>query len=245
MIDINCDLGEGEPVEKTRRFLRWVTSANIACGGHAGSEHSMRTCLRLCGNSGVKAGAHPGFTDRENFGRNEMAISPSGLASLIESQAGDLERLAREEKTPLSHIKLHGALYHAVERDDRLSRAYAAFVKERFPGMRILAFPSGHVVPAARRLGIEAWGEIFSDRAYRADGNLLSRSHSGAVLQDIREIKARMETFFSTGNLPLSDGKRIKIAAQTVCVHADSPGALRIARLLAKLSASARHSCTR
>jgi UPF0271 protein len=238
MMDINCDLGEGEPVEKTRRLLRWVTSANIACGGHAGSMHTMRSCLRLCIELAVNTGAHPGFADREGFGRKEMPVSPSDLESLIESQAGGLERLAVEEKTSISHIKLHGALYHIVDRDRRLSAVYAEFVKERFPGIRIFASPNGYVIPAARRLGVEAWGEVFSDRGYTADGGLVARSEPGAVLEDIDEIRMRMQMFLSTGRLPLKNGETVKIAAQTVCVHADSPGALRIARLLAKLCSS-------
>ena len=245
MMDINCDLGEGEPVEKTRRLLRWLTSANIACGGHAGSMRTMRSCLRLCIERGVNAGAHPGFVDRGAFGRKEMPISPSDLESLIESQAGGLELLADEEKISISHIKLHGALYHVVERDRRLSEVYAEFVKERFPGMRILASPNGCVIPTAGRLGVEAWGEIFSDRAYVADGGLIPRSEAGAVLGNIAEIKVRMEMFLSTGRLPLKNGDTVKIAAQTVCVHADSPSALRIARLLAKLFSSAPHPCRR
>ena len=245
MMDINCDLGEGEPAERTRRLLRWVTSANIACGGHAGSPHTMRRCLRLCVELGVKAGAHPGFVDRKNFGRREMPISPSDLESLIESQAGGLELLADREKIPISHIKLHGALYHVVERDRRLSGVYAGFVKERFPGMRILASPNGCVIPTARRHGVEAWGEIFSDRAYTAGGDLVPRSQPGAVLQDLTEIRMRIERFLSTGGLPLKNGKTVKIDAQTVCVHADSPGALRIARLLAKLCSSAPRSYRR
>ncbi len=245
MIDINCDLGEGEPIEKTRRLLRWVTSANIACGGHAGSVRTMRSCLRLCGEFGVNAGAHPGFVDRENFGRKEMPISPSDLVSLIESQVSGLKLLAGEKKIPIPHIKLHGALYHVVERDRRLSDVYVGFVKERFPGMRILASPNGCVISTAERLGLEAWAEIFSDRAYTAGGGLIPRSEPGAVLQDLTEIKMRMETFLSTGRLPLENGDAVKISAQTVCVHADSPGALRIARLLAKLCSSAPESCRR
>jgi UPF0271 protein len=245
MIDINCDLGEGEPIKKTRRVLRWVTSANIACGGHAGSAHTMRACLRLCVELGVNAGAHPGFVDRENFGRKEMPISPSELKSLIESQAGGLELMANKEKIAISHIKLHGALYHVVERDRRLSAVYVGFVRERFPGMRILASPNGCVIPAAGRLGVEAWGEIFSDRAYMAGGALIPRNEPGAVLRDIAEIRMRLEMFFSTGRLPLKNGNTVKIAAQTVCVHADSPSALQIARLLAKLCSSAPHSYRR
>lgn len=238
MMDINCDLGEGEPIARTRRLLRWVTSANIACGGHAGSVRTMRSCLRLCGKFGVNAGAHPGFVDPRNFGRIEMPVSPADLVSLIESQVGGLELLAGEEGVPVSHIKLHGALYHLVERDRRLSDVYVGFVKERFPGMRILASPNGCVISTAERLGLEVWAEVFSDRAYTAGGDLMPRSEPGAVLRDLAEIKMRMETFLATGGLPLKNGSIVKISAQTICVHADSPGALRIARLLAKLCTS-------
>jgi UPF0271 protein len=241
-MDINCDLGEGEPLAKTRRFMRWVTSANIACAGHAGNSDTMHCCLQLCKEAGVNAGAHPGFVDREYRGRRNMGISVSDLQSLIESQAGALERMADQEKISISHIKLHGALYHIVEQDERLSEAYVVFVKERFPGIRIFAFPSGRVLPTARRLGMQVWGEIFADRAYEADGSLRSRAEAGALLEDFGEIRMRMETFLSTGRLPLKDGTTIKINAQTVCVHADSPGALRTARLLAKLCSSGPHS---
>jgi UPF0271 protein len=237
-MDINCDLGEGEPVEKTRRLLRWVSSANIACGGHAGTVGTMRSCLRLCRELGVNAGAHPGFVDKQSFGRKETDIIPSDLESLIESQVGALVVLAGGEKISVSHVKLHGALYHVVERDPRLSGAYAGFVKKHFPGMRIFASPNGRVIAAAARLGVEAWGEIFSDRAYTAGGDLVPRSQPGAVLEDVEEIRTRMKEFLSTGRLPLKNGKTIKMAARTVCVHADSPGALRIARLLAELCAS-------
>lgn len=235
MMDINCDLGEGEPLAKTRRILRWVTSANIACGGHAGSERTMRSCLRLCNQLGINAGAHPGFEDRRNFGRREEAISLPKFQALIEFQAGKLAVLAEEEKIRISHIKLHGALYHAVERDEGLARGYAAFVKERFPGARIIASPRGEVIPAAMHLGVEAWGELFSDRAYTAEGDLVPRSQPDAILRDFAEIRGRMETFRSSGCLPAKGGKLVAIAARTVCIHADSPGALRIARLLAAL----------
>jgi 5-oxoprolinase (ATP-hydrolysing) subunit A len=235
MMDINCDLGEGEPIERTHRLLRWVSSANIACGGHAGTVRTMRSCLQLCVELGVNAGAHPGFVDPDGFGRKETAITPSDLKSLIESQVGSLVLLADEEKISISHVKLHGALYHVVERDPRLSEVYVGFVKGHFPGMRIFASPNGLVIPTAARLGVEAWGEIFSDRAYTADGDLVPRGQSGAVLEDIEEIRARTNEFLSTGRLRLNSGKTIKVAARTICVHADSPGALRIARLLAGL----------
>jgi 5-oxoprolinase (ATP-hydrolysing) subunit A len=235
MMDINCDLGEGEPLAKTRRILRWVTSANIACGGHAGSERTMRACLKLCHHLGVNAGAHPGFEDRKNFGRKEEAISLPQLQALIGCQAGRLSALAEDENIAISHIKLHGALYHVVEHDKELALGFAAFVKDRFAGVRILASPNGEVIPAARRCGVEAWGELFSDRAYNADGELVPRSQPGAILRDLAEIRTRIETFRWSGRVPASNGKLIPIAARTVCIHADSPAALRIARMLATL----------
>ena len=235
MIDINCDLGEGEPVEKTRRLLRWVTSANIACGGHAGSTATMRTCLKLCAGLGVNAGAHPGFVDREGFGRRESPVSASDLESLVESQAGGLKVIADQEKISIAHIKLHGALYHVVERDEQLAGAYVRIVRQRFRGMRVIASPKGCVIPVAKRLGVEAWGEIFADRAYAADGTLVPRGKPGAYVHDLAIIRMRMETFLRTNEVILEDGRRVKIAARTICVHADSPGALRIARLLSRL----------
>ena len=239
MMDINCDLGEGEPIARTRRILRWVTSANIACGGHAGSVRTMRSCLRLCGKFGVNAGAHPGFVDPGEFRAHRDACFPCGLESLIESQVGRFGTAGGREKvfrSPTSSSM--GRFTMLVERDRRLSDVYVGFVKERFPGMRILASPNGCVISTAERLGLEVWAEVFSDRAYTAGGDLMPRSEPGAVLRDLAEIKMRMETFLATGGLPLKNGSIVKISAQTVCVHADSPGALRIARLLAKLCTS-------
>ena len=222
-------------MERTRRILRWVSSANIACGGHAGSERTMRACLKLCRQFGVNAGAHPGFDDRQNFGRKEEEISRSRLQSLISSQVGKLISLAQVEGVPIAHIKLHGGLYHVVERDKGLASGYAAFVKERFPKVRLIASPRGELIGAARSCGIQVWGELFSDRAYTAQGGLVPRSQSDAVLTDLAEIRKQMETFRARGGVCSRDGTLLALDAQTVCVHADSPNALRIARLLASV----------
>ena len=195
----------------------------------------MRTCLQLCQRLGVNAGAHPGFEDRQNFGRKEEAISRPRLQALILSQVGKLVSLADAEGVPIAHIKLHGGLYHAVERDKGLARGYAAFVKERFPGVRLIASPLGELIAAARSCGIQVWGELFSDRAYTAQGGLVPRSQPGAVLTDLAEIRRQMETFQTSGRVVSIDGKLLRLDAQTVCVHADSLKALRIARLLASL----------
>src|SRR5262245_8743247 len=176
-------------MDRTRRILRWVSSANIACGGHAGSELTMRACLKLCHQLGVNAGAHPGFENRQDFGRKEEAISRSRLQLLISSQVGKLVSLAKIEGIPIAHIKLHGGLYHAVERDKSLASGYAAFVKEQFPGVRLIASPRGELIGAARSCGIQVWGEVFSDRAYTARGELVPRSQPSAILTNLAEIR--------------------------------------------------------
>jgi UPF0271 protein len=244
-VDINCDLGEGEPAAQTRRILRWVSSANIACGGHAGTERTIRTCLRLCHQLGVNAGAHPGFIDRQSFGRQEEAISGARLQALISSQVGKLVSLAQGEGIPMAHIKLHGGLYHVVERDKNLAREYAVFVKDQFSGVRLIASPRGELIGAARSCGVEVWGELFSDRAYTPQGGLVPRSEPGAVLTDLKEIRRQMETFQASGRISTTDGTLLAFDAQTVCVHADSPKALRIARMLASLFRAAGRSHAR
>ena len=234
-MDINCDLGEGEPAARTRRLLRWISSANIACGGHAGSKRTMRACLRLCHEFRVNAGAHPGFDDRQNFGRKEEAISWSRLQLLIASQVGTLVSLAQAEGISIAHVKLHGGLYHVVERDRHLASVYAAFIKERFPGVRLIVSPHGELIGAARNRGIQVWGELFSDRAYTPEGGLVPRSQPGAVLSDLAEIRRQMETFRASSRVSSTKGTLVRLDAQTICVHADSPKALPIARLVASL----------
>lgn len=222
-MDINCDLGEGEPATRTRALLRCVTSASIACGGHAGDLRSLRFCLRLCRELGVKAGAHPGFFDRENFGRVRQDLSASGLELLLAQQIGAFLLVAREEKTSLSHVKLHGALYHATEEDSRLAKAYVGFIRTHHPRTRIIALAGGRVIRLAEKMGVRAWGEVFADRRYLPDGRLVPRGTPGAVIENAKEVQAQL-THLRSGRL----------AAQTVCVHGDSPEALTIARLLKK-----------
>jgi UPF0271 protein len=183
----------------------------------------------------VNAGAHPGFDNRQNFGRKEQETSRSGLRSLVSSQVEKLVSLAEDEGVPIAHIKLHGGLYHVVERDKGLATGYATFVKERFPKVRLIASPRGELIGAARSCGIQVWGELFSDRAYTAKGGLVPRSQPGAVLTDLAEVRRQMETFRARGGVYSRDGTLLALDAQTVCVHADSPNAVRIARLLASL----------
>ncbi len=230
-MDINCDMGEGEPLSRTRALLRQVTSANIACGGHAGTSGSMRRCLRLCKELGVRAGAHPGYADRANFGRVEISLTVAEFETLLAQQLGALLLLAKGECVRLRHIKLHGALYHAVEKSPTLVRAYIRFLQECAPRLTVIALAGGRIVKAARASRLKAWGEIFAERGYTADGGLIPRTEAGALIENVGEIRERLAHWQSTGSFP----NTAKIDAQTICIHSDSPGAVKIARVLAEL----------
>ncbi len=152
--DINCDLGEGESAAKTRALLRHATSANIACGGHAGDLASMDRCLRLCTEMKVNPGAHPGHFDREHFGRVELPVSPRELTLLLSQQIGALQLIATSQRVRLRHVKLHGALYHQVDRSPELATAYLDFLTSFCPGLRIIALSGGEFTA---RLYIGKW----------------------------------------------------------------------------------------
>ena len=181
-LDLNCDLGEGEPLSRTRSLMRWVTSANVACGGHAGDLPTMEACVRFAKQHGVRLGAHPGLWNRNDFGRDRAPLTPDGFELLFLQQVGALERVAHANGVRIHHIKLHGALYHASEEDEALAPCYAAVVKRFWPRARIYARAGGHVASVARRAGLVVWEEAFADRGYRGDGTLVPRTEPNALL---------------------------------------------------------------
>ncbi len=231
MMDINCDLGEYESAAKTRALMRWITSANIACGGHAGDEKSMRRCLRLCREFAVAAGAHPGFEDAKNFGRKALPITAAELRELLSRQVGDFVHHATTEGVKVAHVKLHGALYHVVEGDRALARNYVAFVKRHLDGAHILGAAQGLVGAEAAKEDVTFWPEIYADRAYGNDGTLIPRKKPGAVLP-LAAIRHRLEAYRILGLLFAQDGTPLDLPAQTMCIHSDAPNATRVARLL-------------
>jgi len=206
---LNVDLGEHEPAPRTRALMGLVDMANIACGGHAGSIVTMSNAVRLALASGVKIGAHPGMA--AEFGRGKADISPMELATLILQQTAALAAIAAREGARLHHIKLHGALYHATEKSPTLARVYIQTIEEFFPKLKIVALAGGRV---AKLAGRRAVAEVFAERGYRPDGSLIPRGEPGDLISDPREVVKR---------LPALHG-------ETICIHADSQNALRIAR---------------
>jgi 5-oxoprolinase (ATP-hydrolysing) subunit A len=215
--DINCDLGEGEPLARTVALMRSITSANVACGGHAGDIQSMRRCVRLAKKHHVRLGAHPGIATGD-FGRGPVRIKAEELELALLQQVGSLHRLAGSERVKLHHIKLHGGLYHATERDRKLARAYLEAVRRWWPTMVVYAFAGGTVASLALQTGVEVWPEAFLDRNYREDGSLVPRNEPNALLRGRAAFVRRLESIW-------------RMAVRTVCIHSDTPDAVRVARL--------------
>jgi UPF0271 protein len=225
--DLNCDLGEGEPRARTEALMRTITSANVACGGHAGDIASMERCVALAKKCKVRLGAHPGAVDRAGFGRKELRIMPAELELLLLQQAGALERVAHGHGVKLHHIKLHGALYHATEQDNRLAKAYVAIVRRWWPNTVVYALAGGTVAKLAKSM---VWGEAFLDRNYLDNGTLVPRSERNALLKNVQEVCERVEQL-ARGNVISVDGKVIRVNARTICVHGDTPRAVEFAKV--------------
>lgn len=237
--DINSDLGENEPPARTRALMKLVSSANIACGGHAGSVQTMEFCVKLAVAHEVNIGAHPGFAARSDFGRTARCVDRETLALLLLQQVGALAAVAQARGRKLHHIKLHGALYHAVESSSAIARNYVEVVKHYWPGLIIIALAGGRIAKVAERLGVEVWGEAFAERGYLNNGQLVPRGHKSALITGIGAVTGRLHRLCLYGEVLSIHGKPVKVAARTLCVHADSPDAVKIARVLhRKLSES-------
>lgn len=229
-LDLNCDLGEQESPARTRALMRLVDSANVACGGHAGDLASMARCARLAREFGVRLGAHPGPPDRAGFGRTDCTPTASELALWIVQQTGALATVAGRHGLSLHHIKLHGALYHASEADPKLARAYVDTVRQHFPGLKIYSRAGGRVARLARRAGLEVWEELFADRTYRDNGELVPRGEPGAVLDSARAVAERLSHWLAGGCMRTAGGSEIRLSGQTLCIHGDGERSVSLAR---------------
>jgi UPF0271 protein len=239
-MELNCDLGEGEPRTRTRALMRWVASANVACGGHAGELRSMLRCVALAKEHGVNLGAHPGFADRTNFGRGTIGISADAMELLLLQQVGALRSVAREAGVRLHHIKLHGALYHAVEEREELAQRYLECARRFWPGVILFVKAGGRVAKLAAGSGVRIWGEAFLDRAYNDDGSLVSRGAAGGLITEPRAVLDRVRLLCENDEVETIAGRRLRVRARTVCLHSDSDRVVQLARCVAEWLASGR-----
>jgi UPF0271 protein len=223
-LDLNADVGEGLP-DADAALLQLITSANIACGLHAGDPHTMRTTVALAVRQGVAVGAHPSFDDREGFGRRAMQLSSAELADLLLYQLGALDAIARAEGVALHHVKPHGALYNQAERDEAIAVGIIGGVRAFDPQLRLVGRAGSAMAQAAAALDHPFTAEAFADRRYRADGSLVPRSEPGAVLTDPAEVAAQVRRLVTEGEVVSGDGTRVPVTFETLCLHGDTPGA--------------------
>lgn len=232
-IDLNSDLGEGYgpwSMGDDAGVLRIVTSANVACGGHAGDPETMYATLRQAAALGVVVGAHPGYSDPMGFGRRVIPMEPDQIGRMVAAQVGALVAMAALAGTRVAYVKPHGALANlAADRRD-VSVAIVAAVVALNPALAILAISGTELELAARVAGLATYSEIFADRGYLATGRLVPRSQPGAMILDPEAAAARLIGFLDSGRMPVVNGDPIPLAAQSICVHGDSPGAVAMAR---------------
>ena len=224
--DLNCDLGEEAGNDEA--IMPYITSANIACGFHAGNEEVMRTTVKLAKHHGVKIGAHPGWNDRENFGRTEMNILADEAEDIVFQQIQALAQIAKEEGVTLTHVKPHGALYNQAVKDRVLADAIARAVKRISVGLILVGLAGSGLCDAGAETGIPVAGEGFPDRAYNSDGTLMSRSNAGAVIESPEEVAMNALRLIQDGVL---FGEKIA-RVDTLCLHGDNPRAVENAKLL-------------
>lgn len=226
-VDLNADVGEGMD---DRSLLPYLTSANVACGFHAGDPTVMDTTVAEALACGVHVGAHPGYADRENFGRIRMEMVPEAVERLVLYQIGALEGFVRSRGSALTHVKPHGALYHAGAESSEVALAIARGVRRAGPDLVVVGQPGSRMLEAARETGLPVAAEAFADRRYREDGTLVSRSEKGALLTDPEEAAEQAVHLARDGFVLARDGSRVEVQADTICLHGDTPGASGIAR---------------
>ena len=228
-IDLNCDMGEGETEASAaldRELMQFISSCSIACGGHAGSEHSMRQTAASALNAGLRIGAHPSYPDRENFGRQSMSISESALSAAITEQTAALKAIVTELGGELSFVKPHGALYNDMARDAELTSLVVTTIKAFDPTLKIMGLAGSHCSAICEDLAMPFLGEAFADRRYADDGQLSPRSQDGAVITEPETAVEQIMSIVEQARVESINGKWLPLQAQSICVHSDTPGAL-------------------
>ena len=235
-VDLNADLAEGYGVWELgddAAMLDIVTSANLACGFHAGNPIGLARTCREAVRRGVRIGAQVGYFDLAGFGRRRIDVEPDELSADVIYQIGALQALARAAGSVLAYVKPHGALYNTIVEDRDQARAVAHAVHTVDPGLPVLGLAGSAFFEEADRVGLRTVAEAFADRAYRPDGQLLPRREAGAVLHNADDIAERVLTMVTAGHVTAVDGSVIGIEVESVCVHGDSPGAVQIAAAVA------------
>ncbi len=229
-IDINCDMGEG--MDNDAALMPYISSANIACGYHAGNEETMQQTVALASRYGVAIGAHVSFPDKENFGRKEMELSPDVVYELVLQQLIILQKIVKTQAVSIKHVKPHGALYNMSARDKQLADIIARVVHDFDPSLMLVGLSDSHSINEAKTLGLQTASEAFADRRYEENGSLRLRSLPGALLEDADEVAEQVLKMVSNKTVIAITGKEIPVTAETICIHGDGKHAVEFAQTI-------------
>lgn len=236
-IDLNCDMGEipeaiGDGTQES--LMPFLTSVNVACGGHAGDDETMRRTIEQALRWKLAIGAHPGYADREHFGRREQQLSWEAVAESVYEQVRALGRVAEKCGARMVHVKPHGALYNQAARDAALAEAIAAGVARSDRGLILVGLAGSATLETYRKAGFAVAAEAFADRRYEANGSLRSRQHADSLIRDPEEAGRQALSIAEAGEVIAHDGSRVAVSAQTICIHGDTPGAAEIVAAVAR-----------
>jgi len=223
-------MGEGYPNDTA--LMEYVSSVNIACGYHAGDEATMRMTVKNAIKKGIAIGAHPGYHDRENFGRRPMTLSVNEIHDIVTDQIVKLRSIAAEERGKLTHVKPHGALYNQSAKDAAIAATIAQAVKYIDPDLIVFGLSGSLSISEAEKLGLRTASEVFADRTYQFDGSLTPRSEPNALIENKNAAAAQAFRMIANRNVVATDGSTVAIIADTICIHGDAPDALEFARVI-------------
>lgn len=241
-VDLNCDMGESFGVYKLGRdeeILNYVTSANIACGFHAGDPATMRRTVHTALEKGVAIGAHPGFQDLQGFGRRNLQLSAQEIYDIVVYQIGALSAFVNAEGGILQHVKAHGALYNMAARDSVYAEAIAEAAYDVNPALILYGLAGSELITAGNEIGLRTANEVFSDRTYQKDGSLTPRSQANALVTDSTEAIVRVVRMVREGKVLTVEGTDAELKADTICIHGDGVNALSFAEQISKSLAEA------
>ena len=227
--DLNCDMGEG--IGNDALIMPFITSANIACGFHAGDEKTMQETILLAKKFSVNVGAHPSFMDRENFGRTTILKSQDEIYELVTVQIKHLKRLAADNAVTLYHVKPHGALYNMAAKDKMMAGAIAKAVKDIDEHLVIYGLSNSFLISEANAIGLKTASEVFADRTYQDDGSLTPRSQPNALIKNVDEVLQQVSMMLG-GSVRTVTGKEISLIAETICIHGDGEYAIDFAKAI-------------
>jgi UPF0271 protein len=229
-IDINCDMGEG--IGNDELIMPYISSANIACGYHAGDENTMKQTVELCKKYSVTVGAHPSYPDKVNFGRTDMLLHPGEVYEMIVKQINCLEKIAAEKDVAVHHVKPHGALYNMAARDKALAPFVALAILDTNSKYILYGLSGSYLIKEGKNLGIKTANEVFADRTYKDDGCLTSRAKPGALIEDTEKAVLQVLQMIKEGTVTSITGKKVPIIAETICIHGDGEHAVEFAKAI-------------